>query len=210
MGILAMSLSQSQSRGVQMAAAQVASGMGLARQTAINKNTQAALIIAPIPSAANSGLLPDEVYRHFAIVYSNRTTGNWVLVKDWEPLAPGAVFYNILMGNYSPLTWPQPSGKAGDEVVPVFQESTNSMKISLETSPAKVEGTLTGLVPFVMFNPDGGATRAGSQGMAVGVAEGVSLGTGKVVPRSLDNFAYIETDSITGKAVIKMRENYSK
>jgi type II secretory pathway pseudopilin PulG len=208
MGFLVVSLSQSQGRSVQVAAGQVASGLAATRQIAIMKNTQAALVFAPSSNAAGNSLLPDEAYRYFAIVYSNTTTGNWILVKDWEPLAPGAVFFNILKANYSPLTWPTVTAQVGDEITPTVQNSTNNLRISLEGTPAKVEGTLTGAVPLVMFNPDGGATGVGAQGMGVGIAEGAALPSGKIVVRSLANLAYVEVDSIIGKAVVKMREAY--
>jgi len=207
MGILAISLSQTQGRTVQLAAAQVASGLGVARQTAINMNTQSAFIIAPVPAGASSGLLPDEVYRNYAILYSNKTTGNWILAKDWEALAPGAVFFSILKQNYSPINWP-----TADKVAkpPVFQETTNSMKVSLRDTPGKVEGTLSGTIPMIMFNPDGGATRAPAQGMAIGLAEGTSLPSGELVVRSSNSITYVEVDPIIGKAVVKMREAYAK
>jgi len=209
MGLLVVSLGQSQGRAVQVAAAQVASGLGVARQTAINMNTQSAFVIAPVATGADTKLLPEEVYRHYAILYSNKTTGNWILAKDWEALAPGAVFFSILKQNYSPINWP-----TADKVTnpPVFQETTNNIKVSLRDSPNTVEGTLSGDsgIPMIMFNPDGGATRAPAQGMAIGLAEGASLPSGALVVRSSNNIAYVEVDPIIGKAVVKMREAYAK
>jgi prepilin-type N-terminal cleavage/methylation domain-containing protein len=207
MGILAISLSQTQGRAVQVAAAQVASGLGVARQAAINMNTQSAFVIAPTPAGASAGLLPEEAYRHYAILYSNKTTGNWILAKDWEALAPGAVFFSILKTDYSPINWPT----ADKMNPPVFQErTTKEMKVSLRETPTKAVGTLSNNTPVIMFNPDGGATRALGQGMAIGLAEGSSDPSGKLVIRSSDNIAYVEVDPIIGKAVVKMREAYAK
>ena len=95
MGLLAYSLSESQGRSVQAAASQVASGLGVARQAAITKNADALFIIAPRSGVELTDFYPQEAFRYWAVVQSNRGQNNWSLVTDWTALPAGSVFMGL-------------------------------------------------------------------------------------------------------------------
>jgi Tfp pilus assembly protein FimT len=105
LGLLAVSLSQGQSRGVQMGAAQVASGLGVARQTAITRNTDALFIVATQGRTSEADFFPAEPYRYWAVVSSNRGADTWSLVTDWTELASGSVFMGLVAQGYTTINW---------------------------------------------------------------------------------------------------------
>ena len=85
-GLLALGLKGMKAPAIQGAASQVTSGLSLARQLAISKNTKAALFIA---NETGNGRIP---YRHWAVGYSNRLTASWTVAKKWEPLPRNLYF----------------------------------------------------------------------------------------------------------------------
>lgn len=89
-GLLTLGLQGVRAPAIRSAASQVTSGLSLARQVAITKNTKAALFIA---NDTGNGRIP---YRHWSVGYLDKSSGNWTLAKKWEPLPEGAVFLETL------------------------------------------------------------------------------------------------------------------
>ncbi|MFM8810182.1 MAG: Tfp pilus assembly protein FimT/FimU, partial [Chthoniobacterales bacterium] len=103
MGVVGYGVSGMQRPGLQVAASQVASGLSLARQLAITRNTSAAFLVA---TTTNGSGLPAQPYRYWAVASSNRGANTWTLRKDWEKLADGVVFLHfsgIAPVSYSPI-----------------------------------------------------------------------------------------------------------
>jgi prepilin-type N-terminal cleavage/methylation domain-containing protein len=223
MGLLAASLSQGQGRGVQTAAAQVASGMGLARQTAITRNTDALFIIAPAAGAAPTDFYPEEPFRYWAVVYSNRGQNTWSLAVDWTELSPGTVFMSLFGEGYDTVNWStngtmpsapesfapkvQPSSKGEWQY---FNNYTN-MTVVWDGGSATLSA-----VPFIGFKSTGkgfALQLAGNKGytpsnMAVAVGEGSVVDGGRLALRSVNNITQVETDSLGGRVVVRPRDSY--
>jgi prepilin-type N-terminal cleavage/methylation domain-containing protein len=64
----------------QVAAAQVASGLSLARQYAVAKNLETRFLICNLDGSSGSGL-PPESWRYWSIIQTNRGTGKWTMLK---------------------------------------------------------------------------------------------------------------------------------
>jgi prepilin-type N-terminal cleavage/methylation domain-containing protein len=219
MGILAMSLSQGQGRGVQMAAAQVASGMGVARQTAITRNTDAMFIIAPRSGSSSTDFFPAEPFRYWAVVYSNRGTNTWALATDWNELPAGTVFMGLSGQGYKTINWntdgeiPQPGTPFRPRIAVStkaewqhFNSFTN-MSLALPTGSTNLL-----LVPFIGFKSNGrGFAVTGPTHMAIVLGEGVSqaaVAEAQIVLRSTNNITHVETDSRAGRIVVRPRDSY--
>jgi prepilin-type N-terminal cleavage/methylation domain-containing protein len=224
MGILAMSLSQGQSRGVQMAAAQVASGMGVARQTAITRNTDALFIIAPERGVSPADFFPTEPFRYWAVVYSNRGQDTWTLATDWTELPVGTLFMGLIGQGYDTIRWstngtiPAPGS---DPWLPKIQPSSNgewqyfnnytNLSITWQGGSADVSG-----VPFIGFRATGGGFALQLVGnpnlappnMAVVLGEGSVSENGEVALRSTNNITQIETHLRGGRVVVRPRDSY--
>jgi len=224
MGMLVISLSQGQGRVVQMAAAQVASGMGLARQLAITKNSDALFIIAPISGTGAEAFYPEQPFRYWAVVYSNRDQGTWTLAKDWEPLPAGAVFAGLAGEGYNPLGW------STDGTLPPLGESFRP-KIAASTkgewtyfnsftnfSINSSSGNITcSTIPYIGFKASGkGFVMKSPQGfggsltaMAVVLGEGTITPENEVLLRSTNNLTHVETDQRVGRITVRPRESYT-
>jgi len=231
MGLLVVSLSQGQSRGVQMAAAQVASGLGLARQTAITRNTDAMFIIARVPGEAEGSFLPAEAFRYWAVVYSNRgqIPPTWTLATDWTELPAGTVFMGLKGEGYDTITWTtsgtlpplgaepwspkiEPSSK-GD-----WQYFNNFTNITVTwggvDSPAASANLVR--VPFIGFRATGrsfalqlaGNANFTPANAAVVLGEGSIVEGEKLLLRSTNNITHVETDARAGRIIVRPRESY--
>jgi len=216
MGILAMSLSQGQGRGVQMAAAQVASGMGLARQTAITRNTDALFIIAPSSGASATDFYPAEPFRYWAVVYSNRGSPNWTLATDWTELPSGTVFMGLAGQGYDTINWstdgeiPAPGSpftprvEASSKGDWQFFNSFTNLSIVWPGGSATVSG-----IPFIGFRSSGkGFARAAGTHMGIALGEGAIVLGNQISLRSTSNITHVETDARAGRVVVRPRDSY--
>lgn len=204
---------------MQVASAQVAGGMGLARQLAVTKNTDARFIIATVRGDGSpSTFYPEEPYRYWALVYSNRdsSANEWVLAKDWEQLPAGAVFMNITGMGYRTINWNPINAIPGNPYRPVIA-SNNTAAWDHFSSFADMRITWPGgssnvtRVPFIGFKPSGKATAA-NLGLARETA--ITLGEGSITPddqitvRSTNNITRVETDVGIGKITVRPRDSY--
>lgn len=194
--ILGLGLKGMKSPAIQSAASQVTSGLSLARQLAITKNTKAALLIE---TNSVNGRVP---FRYWAVVYSNTSTTNWTLAKKWEALPEGAVFVEALSGNYSSILMNNISGSP----VPGAMYSpsdfiTNNFKI--------LPSTILSNLPCIMFSSDGAASITGnSTTAAIRIAGGVVDTNGVVTLTSTNQYYFVETDSIVGRIRMRAPESY--
>jgi hypothetical protein len=207
-GLSALAVSGMRAPAVQHAADQVMSGLSLARQIAITKNTYAALLIA----ATNStGFPTNGPYRHWSVVYSNKGANNWIIGKDWEELPNGAVFYEIrgAFGSspgYSSLnaTTNALTHSPGDTIPTANFTSRNATTSFTIVSSGN---TTTATIPCITFKSDGSATNASAAGMAIRIVPGSVLGGNATITGNKTYF-FIETDSAIGRIRMRSPESY--
>jgi len=199
--LLGLGLKGMKSPAIQGAASQVTSGLSLARQLAISKNTKAALIIE---NGTANGRIP---YRHWAVVYSNKGLTNWTVAKKWESLPEGAVFMEVLSGNYSAINKKDitDSPVPGKLITPSASGfTTNSFIISPSTTSSNL--------PAIMFASDGAATSGNSTttltNAAIRIASGVAETNGEVTLTSTNQYYFVETDGIVGRIRMRAPESY--
>jgi Tfp pilus assembly protein FimT len=198
-GLLALGLKGMKSPAIQGAASQVTSGLSLARQLAVSKNTKAALLIET--NSAN-GRMP---FRYWSVVYSNKGSGNWTVAKKWESLPEGAVFVEVLSGNYSAISKKNITGisSLGQPFTP-SDFTTNSFIISPSTTSSNL--------PAIMFASDGAATSGNSTtaftNAAIRIASGVAETNGEVTLTSTNQYYFVETDGIVGRIRMRAPESY--
>jgi type II secretory pathway pseudopilin PulG len=216
MGLLAVSLTQSQGRALQMASAQVASGMGLARQLAITKNTDARFIIAPRRGGGAGSFYPEEPFRYWAVVQSNRGANTWTLAKDWEALPGGTVFLNIACNGYRTINWlpvPLKPGTPYDVTIASNTSAPWDHFCSFADMRITWPGGSTNAtrVPYIGFKPTGKAAAANlglARETAVGLGEGVVTPDNKIILKSTNNITRVETDINIGKITVRPRDSY--
>ena len=198
-GLLALGLKGMKAPAIQGAASQVTSGLSLARQLAISKNTKAALLIET--SSAN-GRVP---FRYWSVVYSNKGSGNWTIAKKWESLPEGAVFVEVLSDNYSAITKNNITGSPslGNPFTPMGL-TTNGFTISPSATSSNY--------PAIMFASDGAATSGNSTttltNAAIRIASGVTETSGQVTLTSTNQYFFVETDGIVGRIRMRAPESY--
>ena len=198
-GLLALGLKGMKAPAIQGAASQVTSGLSLARQLAISKNTKAALLIET--SSAN-GRVP---FRYWSVVYSNKGSGNWTIAKKWESLPEGAVFVEVLSGNYSAIKKNNITGSPslGQPFTPIGL-TTSDFTISPSTTSSNL--------PAIMFASDGAATSGNSTtaltNAAIRIAGGVTETNGQVTLTSTNQYYFVETDGIVGRIRMRAPESY--
>jgi len=200
MGLVAVGVSGMQRPGLQTAAAQVSSGLSLARQLAITRNTTAAFIVA---TTTNGAGMPAEPFKYWSVASSNRGLNTtWTLLKDWEKLPDGAVFVESLGSGYNTINPnPYPSGMAvGQPSVPA--SFTNRMTFSVQAGASTVSFANS---PAILFNSDGSAN---NNAVAVRVADGAVNGSGQVILRSTNRFYFVETDATVGRIRVRAPESY--
>jgi prepilin-type N-terminal cleavage/methylation domain-containing protein len=223
LGLLAVSLGQGQSRGLPMAAAQVASGMGVARQTAITRNTTALFIIAPRSGDAPTDFFPAEPFRYWAVVYSNRGANTWTLATDWTELPAGAVFMGLVGEGHNTITW-NPDGQLpppGTPYTPKIQASRTgdwqffnsftNLSLVWPGGSANVSG-----IPVLGFRANGkglafrmsGGTGQPPSHMAIVLGEGAIVAGNQISLRSTNNITHVETDARAGRVVVRPRDSF--
>jgi type II secretory pathway pseudopilin PulG len=200
-GLSALAVSGMRAPAVQHAADQVMSGLSLARQIAITKNTQAALLIA---NQTNTGFPTNGPYRHWSIVYSNKgSSGNWTIAKDWEELPNGAIFGELRGTNYNTLTkntYPLSPGAAISAAQ--FAANTNfTIFKDTNNTPAIITSTL---IPCIRFSSDGSATGSGE---AIRIVPGSAMG-GNATITGNNTYYFVETDSSIGRIRMRSPESY--
>jgi prepilin-type N-terminal cleavage/methylation domain-containing protein len=230
MGVLGLSLRSMQGPSTQVAAAQVASGLSLARQIAISKNTETRFVVYGSPSGATGAGLPPESWRYWTVISSNKNAANnaWIMEKEWEKLPEGVVFLNIATGGYSTVRGDPLNGVTiGQPFTPAF--SLNNVSRGEEWKRFESYGTFgisaggTSLqlnsVPVIGYLPTGeavsnrGTSRAErlalgtGQTAAIRVAEGVAGADGAIRLLSTNNYYYVETDKF-GRVRVRARESF--
>jgi prepilin-type N-terminal cleavage/methylation domain-containing protein len=196
-GLLTLGLQGVRAPAIRGAASQVTSGLSLARQVAITKNTKAALFIA---NDTGNGRIP---YRHWSVGYLDKSSGNWTLAKKWEPLPEGAVFletltnasYNVLIKNNCPQQVGQPQIPTG------FANTTNIV----------IAGTTFTGIPYILFGSDGAAMSGNATTLtnaAIRIASGLANTNGEVTLTSTNQYFFVETDGMVGRIRMRAPEDY--
>jgi prepilin-type N-terminal cleavage/methylation domain-containing protein len=197
-GLSALAVRGVNTSAVSKAASQVTSGLSLARQTAITKNTSAAFLIA---NQTGEGFR-DDAFRHWAVVYSNRGSNTWTLTKDWEALPKGAVIIETRGPNggatYQSANAMPIAQSPGQPFTPSsFDESANF---------TVVNASFGGDIPCVVFSPTGAAGRANHR-KGIRVAAG-SVDGNQVTLISTNSYYFIETDGAIGRIRMRDPESY--
>jgi type II secretory pathway pseudopilin PulG len=200
-GLSVLALQGMRAPAVQHAASQVMSGLSLARQVAITKNTKAAFLIA---NDTTAGFPANGPYRHWSVVYSNKGEDNWTMGKDWEELPQGSVFFEIRGAD---------DGSDYDEI----DSSANSFSISPgESIPISgftsgnssesfsINGTSTS-IPCIIFKSDGCSLNTNS--CAIRISPG-SVINGNATLTSTNNYYFVETDGLVGRIRMRSPESY--
>ncbi len=203
MGILALGIQGMSSSSLQTAASQVSSGMSLARQIAITKNTRAAFIVATNTNGTN---MPPEAYKYWSVISSNRGANNWRLEKDWESLPEGVVFLELI-NNFSGYGSINSRPLTNTPIGTPFRP--NNFRLLLTNSivgpPTAVGGNI---FPGIQFNPTGSGSHAGTH-LAIRLVQGTAMPDGQVVLRNTNNYFFVETDTVTGRIRTRSMESYN-
>lgn len=196
-GLLTLGLQGVRAPAIRGAASQVTSGLSLARQVAITKNTKAALFIA---NDSANGHIP---FRHWSVGYLDKFSGNWTLSKKWEPLPEGAVFLQTLTSDYKVLTNnPWPPQQVGQPQIPMgFANTTNIV----------IAGTTFTELPYILFGSDGAAMSGNATPLthaAIRIASGSANTNREVSLTSTNQYFFVETDGIVGRIRMRAPEDY--
>ncbi|PAZ00660.1 MAG: hypothetical protein CAK90_04280 [Spartobacteria bacterium AMD-G4] len=199
-GLLTLGLQGVRAPAVRGAASQVTTGLSLARQVAITKNTKAALFIA---NDTGNGRIP---YRHWSVGYSNKSSGNWTLSKKWEPLPEGTFFLETLLNSgYSPITNMSISRSQGETFSPANNFACTAGSIT-------IDGKLFTALPYIMFSSDGAAMSGNATTplthAAIRIASGLANTNSEVTITSLKQYFFVETDGIVGRIRMRAPESY--
>lgn len=202
-GLSALAVKGVNTSAVSKAAAQVASGLSLARQTAITKNTSAAFLIAN----QTGGGFPEDAFRHWAVVYSNRGQGTWTLSKDWEALPNGAVFLETRKSpNYTTMT-PMPiTQNPGQSFIPPTTSfaQTNNFN-TLVVNSGTTTNVFSATLPCVIYSPTGASTAGQFTGIRVAAGSALS---NQVTLISGQSYYFVETDGSIGRIRVRDPESY--
>jgi len=196
-GLSAMAVSGMRAPAVQHAADQVMSGLSLARQIAITKNTKAALLIATNTSSG----FPAEPYRYWSVVYSNKNSTDWIIAKDWEELPNGAFFLDTR--GQSGATYSSIGGNplSADYSVGAIQPNN----FASETFTVNGTAINSATIPALLFKSDGTKESGGAQ--AIRIAQGSIVG-GNATLTSLNQYYVVETDTRTGRIRMRSPQSY--
>ena len=196
-GLLTLGLQGVRAPAIRGAASQVTSGLSLARQVAITKNTKAALFIA---NDTGNGRIP---YRHWSVGYSNKSSGNWTLSKKWEPLPEGAVFLQTLTSDYKVLTNNVCPQQVGQPQIPTSFANTTNITI---------DGKLFTGIPYILFGSDGAAISGNAATplthAAIRIASGLANTNREVTLTSTNQYFFVETDGMIGRIRMRAPEDY--
>ncbi len=195
-GLSAVAVQGFRAPAVQQAADQVMSGLSLARQLAITKNTQAAFLVAHQTGPG----FPAEPFRHWSVVFSNKGANTWTMAKDWEALPNGTVFSGLLENNaYSPISKNSFAFTPGQNI-PLASFGSGNFSVTFNVTAGNSSSTLT--PPYVRFLSHGGASQA-----AIRVSQGSVTG-GNATITSTNQYFFIETDSRTGRIRMRSPQSY--
>jgi prepilin-type N-terminal cleavage/methylation domain-containing protein len=198
-GLSAMAVQGMRGPAVQHAASQVTSGLSLARQIAITKNTLAALLIANTNTA---GFPTNGPYRHWSVVYSNKGANTWTIAKDWEELPNGAVFSELLTSTYNTITKNPFNITAGQNLPSSYLTPGNgTTNFTILTSGNSIT---INTVPCIRFSSSGAATNAA---IAIRISSGSVLG-GNATITSTNQYYFVETDTSIGRIRMRSPESY--
>jgi prepilin-type N-terminal cleavage/methylation domain-containing protein len=229
MSILGYAVSNMGGSATQVAASQVASGLSLARQLAVSKNTETRFVIANLDGATGAAL-PQESFRHWTVVVSNRGGNTWTMAKEWEKLPVGVVFLNIATSAYNTINEDPIGAVVGQPFRPLLNtniasgqewsgftsfgsfsvsapSSSNSVAFSMVNAPA-IGYKSTG--EAVACTGGGGSAGFGintGQCAAVRLAPGSSTANGEIILRSIRDYYYVETDK-RGRIRARPPESY--
>ena len=188
---------------VQHAADQVMSGLSLARQVAITKNTHAALLIADQTSA---GFPTNGPYRHWSVVYSNKGLDTWTIAKDWEELPNGAVFSQLLENARTNNSFPSGSSPGSAITGSYYPGNYTTSYTNIISGNNTFSTTST---PSIQFNSSGVAIGDGRWAGSVGIR--ISPGTamsGNATITSTNQYYIIESDHAIGRIRLRSPESY--
>jgi prepilin-type N-terminal cleavage/methylation domain-containing protein len=207
-GLSAMAVQGMRAPAVQHAADQVMSGLSLARQIAITKNTQAALLIAN-QTNTNNGFPENGPYRHWSVVYSNKGANTWTIAKDWEELPNGAVFSQLLENARTNNSFP-PSTSPGSVITSSFYPVTNTNYTASFSNISAGNTAFTATnTPSIRFGSGGvaigDASYAGSVGICI--SPGTAMG-GNATITSTNQYYIIEVDHTIGRIRMRAPESY--
>ena len=208
MGIIGLGIQGMRASALQTAAAQVSSGLSLARQVAITKNTMSTFIMA-----TNTGPgLPNEPFCSWAIASWNKTNNNgnggWVLEKDWEKLPEGTVFAQVICGlvyrtrttnSWNSLTVGTPSSPGAVD----FSQRPNANFIVRAGSS---DLNLTQQATLTFTNT--GEFVGGSGKFGIRLAEGSPTADGKITLRSINKYYFVEGGSGGSRVIVRSPETY--
>jgi Tfp pilus assembly protein FimT len=200
-GLSALAVSGMRAPAVQHAADQVMSGLSLARQIAITKNTLAALLIA---NTNTTGFPTNGPYRHWSVVYSNRGNSTWTFAKDWEEMPNGAVFSELLLtSTYNTIT-KNPFNITAGQNLPSTNLTPGNGTTNF-TILANGNSTTINTVPCIRFSSSGEAIN--NTAIAIRISPGSVLG-GNATITSTNQYYFVETDSRTGRIRMRSPESY--
>ena len=226
MTVLGMSLSV-RGPSTQVAAAQVSSGLSLARQIAISRNAETRFVVYGSTTGATGTGLPQESWRYWTVIRTNRDDPDnmWIMEKEWEKLPNGVVFLNIATGNYGPIESDPIGASVGTPFSPVIRsnisannewtgfDSFGTFNVASPRTPGTTAFTLN-TVPAIGFRGTGeaalgsGATLStGARATAVRVADGSVTPGAQIVLKTTNNYYYVESDR-RGRLRVRARESY--
>lgn len=217
----------------QVAAAQVSSGLSLARQIAISRNSDTRFVIYGSQTGPTNGL-PAESWRYWTVIRTNRDKAgnNWIMEKEWEKLPNGVVFLNIATGTYNTINVDPISLQVGTAHSPVISsnisansewtgfDSFGTFNVAAPATPDTVAFTLTD-APSIGYRGTGEAvTGDGTQiskaknagansprAMGVRMIEGAVTPTGQILIKATNNTYTVEAD-MQGRLRVRARESY--
>jgi len=233
MTVLGMSLSV-RGPSTQVAAAQVSSGLSLARQIAISRNAETRFVVYGSTTGATGTGLPQESWRYWTVIRTNRDNpaNMWIMEKEWEKLPNGVVFLNIATGTYNTINVDPIGAKVGTPFSPVINSNISSndewtgfdsfgnFNVAAPSSPSTTAFTLTG-APAIGYRGSGEAimgdgtrvSKAKNAGSGSARAIGLRLADGVVTPnsqlllKSTNNSYPVEAD-MQGRLRVRARESY--
>ncbi len=212
MGILGLSIQSMRTPALQTAAAQVASGLSLARQIAISKNTMATFIIATNTGPGTNSGLPDEPFRSWAVASWNKTTNNgagaWVLEKDWEKLPDGTIFAQVFCSGYSSQqanTWNNLA--VGNPVAPGQNNFEQRPNTNFRVLAGSTNLILTSQ-PTITFTNTGESAGAGMGRFGIRLAEGSATPDGQIILRSTNKYYFVEGGGSGSRIIVRSPETY--
>jgi hypothetical protein len=163
--------------------------------------------------ATNTGNgLPDEPFRAWAVAYWDKSRngglGAWVMEKDWEKLPDGALFAQISVSGYNPISINDWNNLApGIPTAPGskdFEQPSNTNFSVLVGSNTALNLTAQ---PTLTFRNTG--EFAGTFGrFGIRIAEGSSTPSGMLNLRSTNKYYFVEGGGRGSRIIVRAPETY--